>query len=585
MQDVDPERRHEVDRALTDQLFRTALPMVAASLMTAGLVTGVVYLQTGSRWVLGWLVAAIVAGGLRVPLVHAFRRAGGRPVQRWLRGFTLQVAIYGLTWGVGAYGMLGHSLAVDYFVIAAVSSKLLGSLITTYAHPPAFLAFAVTISVPTFAYEISSGDPPIVAAGLVMGLFLLACVLAVRRIHGLLRQTIVARVEKEELARRVTEEKDLAIAAREEAQRATDAKTRFLAAASHDLRQPLQAQSLLVGALRARVGGDPELVGLVDRVALTGRSLRSLLDGLLDASRLDSGAVEPVIEVFALQPLLDACVDEMSVLAAQKGLALTAAPTSLRVRSDPAVVARILRNLVVNAIQHTAEGRVLIGARRGAPARLVVYDTGPGVPEAQRETIFEDFVQLDNPERDRAKGVGLGLGIVQRLARLIGARTGLDSALGRGSAFSITLEAVDATVAGALGAAEPEASVLELDDGLDRRRVLVIEDEAEIRDAMAVMLRGWGCEVTCAESGSDRRAREVEPDLILADHRLRAGETGNDAIAEVRRRCGRDVPALLVTGDTDPARVSEARSLGVEVLFKPVEPGALRAAIRRQLPG
>jgi len=354
--------------------------------------------------------------------------------------------------------------------------------------------------------------------------------------------------------------------------RESRAKTNLLAAAGHDLRQPLHAVALLTDALGDKLD-DPALRSLVGRIGDSVHDLDDMLTGLLDRSKLDAG-VRPQIGTVALGPLFTGLERDFAPPAEAAGLRLRVVPTRLAVRSDRQLLARILRNLVSNALRHTRQGSVLVGARpRGEEVVVEVRDSGPGIPEGSRGEIFRAFRQLPGT---RPGGLGLGLSIVEGLARVLGHAVHLRSAPGRGSTFSV--HAPRAAVALAPGAppaerAAPGAPAV--------RRVLVVDDDPRSRDAQAAALRGWGCEVRAATSAAEALevANAWRPEFVLSDHRLGAGSTGAGLLAELRRCLGPDLRAALVTAETDAAAVEALRATGLPVLRKPVRPARLRALL------
>lgn len=367
--------------------------------------------------------------------------------------------------------------------------------------------------------------------------------------------------------------------ARAKAERANRAKSRFLAAASHDLRQPLQAARLFVAALRNRAN-DAASAEIVDHIDETMASTENLLNALLDLSRLDAGALEPEIEDTPIGPLLRRLAAAFRPQAAAKGVALRVVDSSAWTRSDPVLLENILRNLIANAVRYTPKGRILIGCRRrGDALSIEVWDTGKGIAEEQHAAIFEEFRQLGAPERDHMRGLGLGLAIVDRLCRLLGHRVSLRSAPGRGSVFAVAVPRVAKTAP----AARAEAGArTEAGAGFAGLPVLVVEDEPRQRASLALLLGDWGCRVeTAADGGAALKAVEAgfRPGLAIADLYLPGEMDGVATIAALRRRLGRRLPALIVTGDTEPAALRPARRNRLPVLRKPVEARRLHAAL------
>jgi Na+/proline symporter/signal transduction histidine kinase/ActR/RegA family two-component response regulator len=364
--------------------------------------------------------------------------------------------------------------------------------------------------------------------------------------------------------------------AKAEADDANVSKTRFVAAASHDILQPLNAARLYVTSLieRQRAGEDADLVRNVDASL---EAVEEIFAALLDISRLDTGAMKPEMTDFRIDELLQRLEMEFVPLAREKGLALKFMPCALTVRSDRRLLRRLLQNLVSNAIKYTPAGSVLVGCRRhGARLRIEVYDTGIGIPQGKRRAVFKEFHRLDQGARV-ARGLGLGLSIVERIARVLDCEVTLKSDAGRGSRFSVEVPRAKALAAKPVLQAVPRAA-----GRLAGTNVLCIDNERTILDGMETLLGGWGCRVLTAPDLAAAlaaiEASGLEPDGLLVDYHLDGGN-GVAAIAELRRRRKRDMPAILITADRSAHVREEARAAGVHVLNKPVKPASLRALI------
>jgi len=372
--------------------------------------------------------------------------------------------------------------------------------------------------------------------------------------------------------------------AKAEADDANVSKTRFVAAASHDILQPLNAARLYVTSLIERQQQNVEAgedAGLVQNIDASLEAVEEIFAALLDISRLDTGAMKPEMADFRIDELLQRLDVEFAPLAREKGLALCFMPCSLTVRSDRRLLRRLLQNLVSNAIKYTPSGRVLVGCRhRGGKLRIDVYDTGIGIPQGKRRAVFREFHRLDQGARV-ARGVGLGLSIVERIARVLGCEVALQSAVGRGSRFSVEVPRAAAI------AAAPAVQPMRLHAGrLSGTVALCIDNERSILDGMEKLLGGWGCRVlTAADLPEALAAIEtsgLEPDGLLVDYHLDGGN-GVAAIAELRRRLGRqdgrDLPAILITADRSLHVREEAQAEAAYVLNKPLKPASLRALI------
>lgn len=371
-------------------------------------------------------------------------------------------------------------------------------------------------------------------------------------------------------------------ARREEAEQASQAKTRFLASASHDLRQPLHTISLLVGVLR-RQEVTPQVGQLVGHIQSSISAMEALFVGLLDISRLDAGMSRPMLGDHALAELLHRVAASHAPEAEHKRLRLTVVPSRCAVRTDVVLLERVLGNLVSNAIRYTERGRVLVGCRRRPGAiELQVWDTGIGIAPAQLPHVFDEFFQVGNPERDRSKGLGLGLAIVKRTLDLLGHPHVLRSAPGRGSCFSILLPAAEA-----LPVAAPLPPALASGRRIAGAFIAVIDDEADTRRAMQALCHSWGAHVLIAESTRQCLALLDEhlryPDLILCDYRLGGSHDGLGAVQRIRARIGHAVPAIIITGDIGAADLRRVADAGLPLLHKPVGTDRLLAAIEAAL--
>ncbi|HRP97448.1 MAG TPA: hybrid sensor histidine kinase/response regulator [Rhodocyclaceae bacterium] len=366
---------------------------------------------------------------------------------------------------------------------------------------------------------------------------------------------------------------------KDEAERANLAKSRFLAAASHDLRQPMHALGLFISELSLRDLDAPS-ARLLEQISASARAMEDLLDSLLDISRLDAGVLEPAHRPFALQPVLERVVAAQRTATQTHGVSLALRPTAAWALSDQVLFERIVANLVSNAVRYSPGGRVLVACRRrAARIRLEVRDSGIGIPQAAQSVIFQEFVQLANPERARGKGLGLGLAIVRRLTDLLGHPLSLRSAPGRGSVFAIEVPA--STPAAAHDALEQSR----LPGDLAGLRVAVLDDDPLALAAMKGLLRSWGCDVSAAlELQTLLRllaGHPRPPQIMISDFSLSGSETGIGSIRAVREAYGKDLPAALITGNTGADALGLAQRAGVPVLHKPVRPARLRALLTR----
>lgn len=396
-------------------------------------------------------------------------------------------------------------------------------------------------------------------------------------------ETLERRVEERtaDLQREVAERLAAEEAMREAktaAEEANRSKTRFLAAASHDLLQPLNAARLFVSAIADRRLATPTRA-LVRQTGSALDSVEDLLEALLEISKLDAGAVVPQPTDFALAELLGSMKAEFAPTARARGIALRVPTSPLWIRSDMRLVRRILQNLISNALRYTEQGSVEVSCRRrGDSVKIEIIDTGIGIPAEHHAAIFEEFRRLDDSGRTR--GMGLGLAIVQRAARMLHTRIKLRSKPGEGSVFCLTLPAATAQQI------IPAAQATVRRRAAAEQAVLVIDNEAAILEGMAAMLGGWGYQVVGARDGTEAAAAidgGFRPDIVIADYHLDNGEAGDETVRQVRTRLGRIIPAIMITADRTPELRDRLSGEGFDLLNKPLKPAQLRALLSRPI--
>jgi signal transduction histidine kinase/CheY-like chemotaxis protein len=545
--------------------------LVSVSLLTAMLV----YIDAVELEKATWFVGAMCAQTAARLLLHkAYARSptADNEWQRWALWFTIGTVIGGILIGVGTiWIMSGGRTDLQLVVLLVIFACVSGAATAFGVYTPTFYVFFISISVAPVIWLLWQRDTLHVALAGLYGLWFVALLEQANRSSQSFMEALRLRFENVDLVASLRHEKAAA-------ELANTAKSRFLAAASHDLRQPVHALSLFVAAMRPRQMDD-EARGLLDHVDGSVRAMSGLFGGLLDISRLDAGVVEINRLPFAIQPLIDRVCRDYSSEAQAKGLQLSMCRSSAIVLSDPLLLERILRNLIGNAVTYTERGKILIGCRRGATLRIQVCDTGPGIPPHEHEQIFHEFYQLDNPERDRTKGVGLGLAIVRRLTALLDHPLTLRSVVTRGSLFTIEVPLAAAGVH--VVSMDEDASPTEVVRGSGL--ILVIDDEVAIQVAMKSLLHSWGYDAIITATCDDMlkqiaMSREV-PKLIICDYRLREHENGIAVIERLRSEYNDDIPGMLITGDTAPDRLKEAQDSGFLLLHKPVPNSKLRAAI------
>ena len=525
--------------------------------------------------VVAWGGAMLCALLVRAALGVAFRRAAiDMPRRRWGMAFTAGSGFSGLLWGAaGVVFFTPGSLEYQLFVLFVLMGMGAGAIASLTAYMPAFYAFLPVAMLPIGAMLIQVNDPIRIALGIMTFAYAAALSIFARTINRAFVDSLSLRFENVELVQALRLQRD-------EAERANIAKSKFLAAASHDLRQPLHALTLFTSALDERIKY-PEVSRMVANVNASVRAMELLFNALLDISRLDAGALQPAVRHFHLHELIGRLVNDFAPEARHKGLRLECAACEWTVHSDPALLERVLRNLVSNAIRYTDHGEVRINCVPDADqVRIEVADTGLGIPPDKHREIFGEFYQLHNPNRDRNKGLGLGLAIVDRVARLLGHRIEVRSTPGEGSCFTVLVPCGDPQRVVTDDRSQTNAALNDV-NGL---HVMVVDDEIDIREGMQSLLQLWGCQVSLAGSEHEAvavvRATGLVPDAIIADYRLRDGETGVQVIERLQRELRAQVPALIVTGDTAQERLHEAGASGFQLVHKPVQPAMLRAFLR-----
>jgi signal transduction histidine kinase/CheY-like chemotaxis protein len=462
----------------------------------------------------------------------------------------------------------------------ALLTTLLGgwgaaAIAATGPYVPAYYTFAAGFFTPlVVAWALTGGTGGAVIA-ILLFYFAIMMALFARELNATVERSIGIRFRNEALIDLLRKANERAEGARARAEGANKSKSRFLAAAAHDLSQPLHALTLLTGLLNARAR-EPDQREVAASIGRAVESLDNLFTELLDLSRLDAGVIVPAMAAVGVRDVIDGLQEEYRSKAAAKGLEFTAEAGGDAISTDYLLLERVLRNLLENAIRYTERGSVSVTCRRvGDEVAIAVADTGIGIPVPEQARIFDEFYQIHNPARDRRKGLGLGLAIVQRLVDRLGHRLELESVPGEGSRFTIRIAASDAAPAPAARA--PGASPSELT--VEGATVLVIDDEPEVVGVLSLLLDEWGARPIPAGSLAEARSRLAaaggRPDLMLVDYRLGNGENGIAVIEALNTDLG-FVPAVLVTGDTASEQLHEFEEAGYPVLHKPVKPEELQ---------
>jgi signal transduction histidine kinase/CheY-like chemotaxis protein len=530
-------------------------------------------------WLVFWAAGMLLLMVIRIVLVVFY---GDRLVARFSassqqRILILNSLISGVMWGVAGY-LLFVPDKLDYQLILLIILviKGTGSVSSIVNSLPAFYAYFPLSMLPISVMFLLQEDLTSVLLGIISLFFTVIVVLFGRNLNRTLLESLRIRYENARLLEQAEHRK-------QQAENADRAKTRFLAAASHDLRQPIHALSLFIDVLERRQL-DTESKSIIQQMQRSVASLQHLLEALLDISRLDTGAVQASAETFDVREITERLQMEFQMLADEKGLQLAWPKKPVYVHSDPMLLEQVLRNLVANAIRYTPAGQVRVSCLPvNDHVRIEVQDSGIGIETSQQQAIFKEFYQVGNQQRDSRHGLGLGLAIVARIMVLLDSRIELVSSPHIGACFAFELTAG-----------------LETDIAVDQKRpapyvflqqetdccVAIIEDDKAICDAMQLLLESWGYRTLIAFDGDDLlkklRANGDVPDVIISDLQLGQGRNGVKEVERVRQTLAKTVPALIITGNIGAEYKTQIQAAGLPWLYKPVAPAKLRALLRSQ---
>ncbi len=528
----------------------------------------------------GW--AAAVSGIYIARIFLAKRYLHANPPlndqHRWEVYFTISAVISGITWGCAAWLFAlpdnpGSQILVYVLIVGTAASSMLASVNVHW--PWAFLGFTIpAVGMAAAAMAWHGGKFEYMLAG-IFALFFITLVKMGNSLRKQIYQGVRLQHVNADLAQDLERQKNAA-------ESANRAKTRFLASANHDLRQPIHAMSMLVYALKNEVSTDQGR-SIHNHLTQASGHLNELLKSLLDLSRLDAQAINPQQSTFELQPVLSRLLGECLPIARVKNIGLRVHPTEVTVMSDPILLERMLRNLIHNAVTYTQSGGVLVGVRRrGDEASIEIWDTGVGINREEQHQIFQEFFQAGGADREQTsstQGLGLGLAICQRLADLLGHQLSFRSNPGAGSVFKIRLPITARTPA----VIAPTAARSNTDPDLKNTLILIVDDDTHSLQAMVSLFRQWNARVLTAES-PEQALSYADEDIafIISDFHLGASDNGIDLINQLRKQHGQTaLPAIIVTGDTSKNKIETLASSGIPVLHKPVLPEELVAQVEK----
>jgi signal transduction histidine kinase len=572
-----------VEQQRVEMLYDNTLAVSGSALLMAALIAVIAWPHTQIVNIAIWSGAVLLVQASVLWLSSAYRRASNRETASSTWGWRLAIAnaVAGLVWGAAAFVLVGADKSLPLALISACLAGRATLSVITHAHfPPALHSFAVPILGLLALRYMTLGGYGNAALGVMWIAVLGYLLLFVDRQSRAVVAQIRLRYENEQLVEQLQRQNALAEQARARAEEASRSKSLFFAAANHDLRQPLHSLGLFATALRNGSAGRSSQV-LVDQILQCTESLEQLFDNLLDISKLDAGQVEVKREIVPVDTVFDRLRRTFAATAEEKGLRLSVRRSKAVLVTDPTLLFRVLSNLVANALRYTESGGVVVACRkRNGTACIEVWDTGIGIPAEQHERIFEEFYQLNNPSRDRSRGLGLGLATVRRIVQLLDHPLRLRSVVGKGSRFVIEAPFADPTrVRSAPATVEQKMPNL-----IGGKLVLVIDDEESVRLGMQSLLESWGCKCITAMD-SDEALRNVDgrsPDFIIADLRLRGESTGIDAIRDLRAKLGESIPAVLISGDTATEQLRKVSAAGLTMMHKPLKAVRLRAMLNHE---
>jgi len=549
--------------------MKEALPHLIGGSLTA-VVVYFIY-RDFSTWQgeLVWLFSNIflVLCTITFYAIHYFRPQR-LSIRRWGLVTVAVSALWGVCWALPPFLFLHTDQSIYIAVLLVVTIALATSPAPAMVHYPSAYYIFITLPFTSNFIKLVSID---MEGGFVLSMlipFMWITLLGYGwSLHGTMINSIKLRLENEQ--------------AWKEAEKANLAKSQFLAAASHDIRQPLQAVNLFLSSLKNR-SRDVQDALLFERMEASVDSMSELLNSLLDVSKLDAQAVDVKPQHIALQPLCQKLLNELKEQAQEKQLDLSIYCESVTAYADPVLLERILNNFLSNALRYTQQGSVSLSVlTKQGHILIAVQDSGIGIPTSEHEAIFSEFHQLSNPERDRQKGLGLGLAIVRRLCDLQGWVLSLDSVEGLGSCFSIQVPLGDVQKTIKTSSVNPSVN-------LQAVYALVVDDEQSIREGLCSLLESWGAQVRAFDSTEAACEYLRDPcgdnvNLLVSDYRLRGSDNGIQGLQKMLGITGDGTASLLITGDTDPARIQEAKASGLTVLHKPIKPAQLRNIIQRKL--
>ena len=532
-----------------------------------------------------WLVLNLIISFFRAIFVYPYydrTTITSENIHRWVNWFTFTLAITGLLWGLALPFFFNPD---DYFLLLILMftffTLMVSATITLASHMAGFIAFCLPLMISVVVLLITAGERIHIELGVAFLIFSLSIVHFYRSTNREITELIRLQVDKESFADKLEKEKNSAEHSRKIAEESVQEKNRFLAAASHDLRQPLHASGMLLSMLENHIK-DKRGEVLLNSIVQSNQALSHSFNSLMDVSKLDAGVIDVHENHTSIRSILSPIIGEFSQQAEEKSIEIFDDIDDLIVVSDYQLLSRIIRNIFSNAVKYTDSGSIHIATKKhpsGEDFSLTISDTGIGIPQEEQELIFSEYYQLDNPERDREKGFGLGLAIVKRLCQILKIEYSVESKFGKGTTFNFILPLGSAELA------EQKSLQSALDRNLEGLHILVIDDDKTVLESMAELLISWGCIVSKAHNGAEAfnliDDKSIIPNLIISDFRLRDNENGIELCRALQAKLNQESSVLIITGETSPDRLQQAKQSQYPILHKPVSPGELRSFLNQ----
>jgi len=551
-----------------DYLYGLFYQRFSAYIATTIIVTYIIYEVVPRKYLLAWLIAGILVFFFRLFTHIAYYRSKVTPnsnLALWRRLFLSNSIAVGSFFGSSAFTLYFTDSPIYELALAATAAAYgTGVMNTTVSYPLASIAFSTSAVLPFVVGFFLSATPMYFTLAVLLLLLMFQVVSASLRSSKSYNELLALRF--------------MLVEQKQRAEEANIAKSIFLAAASHDLRQPLHSLSLFTGILEERIN-ESENRDIVTNINKSVSALEDLFSALLDISRLDAQVVVPKVTCFDLSKLMQRLGNEFTPMFKEKGINFRLHCQQLAVETDPVLLETIVRNLVSNSLRYTNSGFVSVTCvKRANHVKIKISDSGVGIPKEKQTDIFKEFYQLQNPERDRRKGLGLGLAIVNRLVTLLGHELKLISIPNKGTTIIVKLPVSHQILPDA------DSAGLSQLEKFNKLVVVVVDDELDILKGMKQLLEDWGCHVITGTSGNEivtaLQDYAGNPHVLIVDYRLREDETGAEVIQQIEKLYKRKFPALIITGDTAENRIREMQASGYQLLHKPVPPAKLRAYLR-----